>query len=190
MLDIFRHKMSSKNVALPTTLSVSLGGFSQILEFLDKAPQMLPSHTKLAAILDGDIQTESLATYTAANDYQMLDLFKKLEERLFYLPWTPEVGLVQLIRSDINYHEGQLKNYFADNRISIAHDWATDVDAKTGKVLRDYCKKAVYELGSSIEKLSGKSNDRVREDLFRYLVMQADSSGTYDLTNLIAKAIH
>lgn len=191
ILEVYREKVAmKKRVALPTTLSVPLGGFSQILEFLDKAPQMLPTHTKLVAMLDGDVQTDSLAEYEANDDHQMLDLFKRLKGKLYYLPWTPEVGLVQLIRADIPFHENQLKEYFSDNRISVAHDWAAEFEEKAGATLRKYCKKVVYELGHSLEKLLGKSNDRIREDLFRYLVSETERQGIHDLTGLIAKAIH
>lgn len=117
-------------------------------------------------------------------------MFKGLKDKLYYLPWTPEVGLVQLIRADIHFHEGQLKNYFSDNRISIAHDWAADFGVKTGAPLRKYCKKVVYELGHGLEKLLGKSNDRIREDLFRYLVVETDRQGTHDLVGLTATAIN
>lgn len=151
---------------------------------------MLPPHTKLVAILDDDVQTESLVSYKEGNDHQMLLMFEKLKNKLYYLPWTPEVGLVQLIRSDVLLHEGQLKEYFSDNRISIAHDWAADFGNVTGAALRKYCKKVTYELGHTLEKLLGKSNDRVREDLFRYLVLETDRQGIHDLSGLIAKAIH
>lgn len=188
MLELYRLKMPNI-VTMPTTLSVPLGGFSQILEFLDKAPQMLPPHTKLVAMLDNDVQTDSLADYTANNDHQMLALFDRLKASIHYLPWTPEVGLVQLILNDIHFHEGQLKNYFSDNRISIAHDWAVEFGNKTAAPLRKYCKKAVYELGHGLEKLLGKSNDRIREDLFRYLVMETDRQGIHNLVGLMATAI-
>lgn len=40
MLELYRQQ-TQLNVLLPTTITVPLGGFRQILEFLDKAPQML-----------------------------------------------------------------------------------------------------------------------------------------------------
>jgi len=189
MFDLYRKQMAS-DVAQPTVLAVPLGGFRQILEFLDKAPQMLPTHTKLMAALDADVEQESLAKYTQDDDLKMLSLFKRLGNHLAYLPWTPEVGLVQLIQMDIASHEALLKTYFSDHRIVIPHDWAQTTEGLNGKALRTACKQAVSALGQSLEKLLGKSNDRIREDLFCYLVLQTDSKKLHNLVDFVGKLIH
>jgi len=189
MLDLYRMRMTS-GVALPTVLTVPLGGFGQILEFLDKAPQMLPLHTKLMAALDNDVEQESLAKYTQDNDLKMLSLFDRLGNHLVYLPWTPEVGLVQMIQTDIASHETALKSYFSDHRIVIPHDWAQNPEGLNGKPLRTACKQAVSALGQSLENLLGKSNDRIREDLFRYLVLQTDQRQLHNVVDFVGHLIH
>ena len=95
MLELYRQQ-TGLGVLLPTTLAVPLGGFHHILEFLDKAPQMLPNHTKLMVALDNDVEQEALVDYQTNNDHTMLALFARLKNHLTYLPWTPEVGLVEL----------------------------------------------------------------------------------------------
>lgn len=189
MIDLYRQQMKEP-IALPTALPVPLGGFRQILEFLDKAPQMLPNHTKLVAALDADVRDESLADYAKNADHEMLQLFERLKGQLFYLPWTPEVGLVQLIRSNIPVHETGLKGYLSDNRIVIPNDWGAGYEKQKGKSLRNFCKKAVYDLGRQIEVLLGKSNDRIREYLFGYLVLRTSEEKLHDLKTLTGKIIH
>lgn len=189
MLDLYRKQIRT-DVALPTVVVVPLGGFRQILEFLDKAPQMLPAHTKLMAALDADVEIESLAKYKQDNDLEMLSLFDRLKNHLAYLPWTPEVGFVQLIQMNHNFHESELKTYFSDNRIVIPHVWAQDTQGLSGKPLRDKCKEAVHTLGHSLERLLGKPNDRVREELFRYLVLQTESKKLHNLVDFVGRLIH
>lgn len=189
MLDLYRQK-TSLDVLLPTTLAVPLGGFRQILEFLDKAPQMLPTHTKLMVALDKDVEQEALVDYQSSSDHAMLALFDRLKNHLTYLPWTPEVGLVELLRSDIATHEAKLKSYFSDHRIVIPHNWGLDTQGLTKKPLRNACKKSVYELGASLETLLGRQNDRIREDLFKYLVLQTHEAGQHDLLTYVGNLIH
>lgn len=189
MLDLYR-KQTALGVLLPTTLTVPLGGFRQILEFLDKAPQMLPDHTKLMVALDKDVEEESLVEYGERDDHAMLALFERLKAKITYLPWTPEVGLVELIRIDIASHEAKLKTYFSDNRIVIPHDWGSATVGLSKKPLRNACKKSVHELGKSLEALLGKPNDRIREDLFGYLVSQTHEINQHNLVGLVGKLIN
>ena len=99
IIDLYRRNVKP-DVALPTVVTVPLGGFKQILEFLDKAPQMLPNHTKLMAALDSDVEKESLVKYQDDGDHNVLALFARLKDKLTYLPWTPEVGFVKQIQMD------------------------------------------------------------------------------------------
>jgi hypothetical protein len=120
----------------------------------------------------------------------MLALFERLKTSVTYLPWTPEVGLVELIRTDIATHEAQLKKYFSDNRVAIPHDWGSGTHGLAKKPLRDACKKAIFELGESFETLLGRSNDRIREDMFRYLVFQTHELKQHDLVGYVGRLIH
>ena len=189
MLELYKRSVNL-NVMQPTTLVVPLGGFRQILEFLDKAPQMLPGHTRLTVALDQDVQTESLAAYVQNENFEMQALFQRLQGMIKFLPWTPEVGLIQLIRADVGGNEARLKEFFTDNRIVIPNGWAGETIGLTGKPLREASKTAVYELGRLIEQLVGKSNDRVREELFKYLVVRTQELGQHNLINFVGGLIH
>jgi len=170
-LDVYKSAMAQKNIPLPHVICAALGGFGQILEFIDRAPQMLPASTKIVACLDGDVRDESLADYEKKQDHNKLALFVRLKDRISYLPWTPEVGLVRLILSNPSMHEGRLKEFFGDVRFRLPHLWGNGVVGDKGKAFRDACKSAVHQLCEEIERLTAKSRDRVREDLMRYLVV-------------------
>ncbi|MDP8567159.1 hypothetical protein, partial [Methylophilus aquaticus] len=187
---LFYRSQRGIKAMLPTTLVVPLGGFKQILEFVDKAPQMLPSHTKCKIALDKDVEDESLASFRLDSNHVMLGLFQKLKEKIKYLPWTPEVGLVELISADVVNHENQLKEYFNDNRFTLTHDWGSKTSSLSGSKLRDECKKLVYRLGTTLEALTGKSNDKIREELFRYLVIKTHENNSHDLIKLVGDLIY
>ena len=189
MLELYRREVGSK-VSLPTTIVVPIGGFRQILEFLDKAPQMLPVHTRLMAALDLDVEKESIEDYQKQENHAMLALFTRLKSNITYLPWTPEVGLVGLIRRDITVAERNMKAFFADHRISIPHDWAESTLELEKRPLRESCKKAIHDLGLTLETLLGRSKEKIREDLFKYLVVQTHETKDHNLIGYIGKMIH
>lgn len=174
----------------PTVVTVPIGGFKQILEFLDKAPLLLPSTTKLTVLLDEDVQSESLVDYLAKNDHYMLELFQRLHKRIHYLPWTPEVGFMTFIRKDLLAHEAGLKNYYGDQRVSFPAKWPTAIANMSPKQVRDLGKKDLYTLCSHFESLIGRPNDRIREGLFDYFVKKSIIENEHDLVGLVSKVIH
>lgn len=190
MLNLYRRQVNP-SVQQPTVVVVPLGGFSQILEFLDKSPQLLPNTAKQKVLLDLDVKTESLVDYTMADDHYMLGLFQRLDRYIDYLPWTPEVGLVELIGEDRQQHENGLRNYFSDQRISFPANWPVNApnDATT-KQYRATTKKSLFQLCEHIENITGRPRDRIREGLFDYLVLQTHSASRHDLVGLIGQTIH
>jgi ABC-type lipoprotein export system ATPase subunit len=189
MLSQFRIKYHGK-MAQPTVVTVPIGGFKQILEFVDKAPSLLPSTTKLAILLDEDVESESLVEYEANKDHYMLDLFKGLHKKIKYLPWTPEVGFISLIRKNLTAHGNGLKDYYNDQRISFPAGWPSTTLNLTPKQVRESGKKDMHVLCLHLEGLIGKPNDRIREGLFDYFVQQCIITEEHDLVGLVNKVIH
>lgn len=189
MIQLYRRQMNPL-VAQPTVVVAPLGGFSQILEFIDKAPQLLPEHTKVIALLDEDVQAESLAKYTADQDHYMLGLFQRLNGNIRFLPWTPEVGFVELIAQVPQDHENGLKDYFGDQRFVFPENWLPQNPGNTPAKIRKAYKASIYALCENLQNLLGKSNDRIREGLFDYLIQQTSRQGNHNLIQLIAETIH
>jgi energy-coupling factor transporter ATP-binding protein EcfA2 len=177
-------------LAQPTVVTVSIGGFKQILEFLDKAPALLPATTKIKALLDEDVKSESLVEYRSKNDHYMLGLFDRLNNNVNYLPWTPEVGFIDFVSEDLAKYENGLKDYYSDQRISFPAKWPSNTEDMTSKKIRDARKKDLYVLCEHISALIGKPNDRIREGLFDYFVRQCVNEQQYDLVELISEVIH
>jgi AAA domain, putative AbiEii toxin, Type IV TA system len=189
MLQLYRREMTTQ-VAQPTVVVVPLGGFRQILEFLDKAPQLLPTSTKVRALLDEDVKTESLVEYTNRADHSMLGLFQRLNTSVGYLPWTPENGFIELVRQNPVLHENGLKNYFQDQRFMFPNNWLPAANQNTPAQVRKSNKTALFQLCEHLQNLIGKPNDRVREGLFDYLIRQTSINAAHDIIGLMARTIH
>jgi ABC-type lipoprotein export system ATPase subunit len=189
MLQLYRREMKPQ-VAQPTVVVAPLGGFRQILEFLDKGPQLFPNSTKVKALLDEDVKTESLIDYTSRADHSMLGLFQRLTTSVGYLPWTPESGFIELVRQNQVLHENGLKDYFQDQRFMFPHNWLPAANQGTAAQIRKLNKVALHNLCENLQNLIGKPNDRVREGLFDYLIRQTHINGTHDIIGLTAQTIH
>ena len=187
MINLYRITLKNNAISI---LVVPLGGFREILQFMDRAPQMLPRHTKLVAILDKDVELESLAQYQASGDYKMLDLFGRLGKNISYLPWTPEVGFLELLLKDLNFSGRVLKEFFHDPRISIPSGWGDDAGKLASGEYRRYSKKMMSELGEMIGVLTGRQIDRIREDLFGLLVNKTHEMQSHKLVEIVARAVH
>lgn len=189
MIRLYNSKVNAK-VAKPTTVAIPLGGFRQILEFIDKAPQILPITTKVVAALDQDVQTESLVNYQENQEFDLLALFDRTKNKVKYLPWTPELGLVDLLTEDLQKHEDELKNFLQDHRICIPQGWPEVGNPQTNKQKREQAKRNTYALCHHIQIITGKSNDKVREDMFEYLVYATEAKNMNSMISLAGTLIH
>lgn len=189
MLELYRRSVPI-TVAQPLVVCASLGGFMQILDFMDRSPQMLPQATRVRALLDRDVKDETLVEYRARDDHHRLALFQRLDHSIYYFPWTPEVGFVELLLADRRTNERLLKTYFEEPRLQIPANWGARTAGLTGGALRDSCKNAFHEICQLIERLTGKSRDRVREDLLTYLVRRVNELDNSSLVRLVGELIH
>lgn len=188
MLDIYKVEVQGKT-QLPTVLTIPLGGFNQILDFLDRSPQIVPNTTKITVLLDEDVKSESLENYKLTNDHPKLHQFEQHKVKLNYLPWTPEQGAVILFSENKKESEQLIQNYFSDQRFKIPANWPeTKVSEKT-KICRDNSKKELYKLCELIQSLTGKNPDKVRSGLFEILVTQ-EHANKKSIVQLIGSMIH
>ncbi|MEI8304872.1 MAG: hypothetical protein WCG13_16425 [Burkholderiales bacterium] len=86
------------------------------------------------------------------------------------MPWTPEVGLCDLIRRDVAAHTQGIHAYTGITNLLISQASVSAHVGKTGKAQRDTCKAAVDALAAAVAQKRTWSDDRAREALFSYLV--------------------
>lgn len=103
----------------PTVSVVPIGPFIQVVRFLSRSDALLPPSTKTAILLDQDVQSETMANWRRSGNHARLAEFQAHEQRLRYLPWAPEVGVVDFARENTAQAEAALRAHFGDNRISL-----------------------------------------------------------------------
>jgi ABC-type lipoprotein export system ATPase subunit len=94
-----------------------VGGFIQVLEFVNASSQIFPSYVRRIAFLDKDVEEESLKSAKKRNDYKILELFEKSKKILNYLPCTPEAGVIDMIEKKCM--DKEIKNRFTCHTVNI-----------------------------------------------------------------------
>lgn len=156
------------NRSKPTIVVVPIGPFSSVVSFLGRSKSLLSDSVRQFALLDKDVFDEYITPLKAANNHSELAKVQAVEKQVKYLPWTPEVGICELLASDINVHEAGIRDYFSDSRISVSSIDLTSLSGLTGGELRKRSKILVRDLIGEISRLTLKSEERARQDISDY----------------------
>lgn len=152
----------------PTVVVAPIGTFGAVIAFLGRSGSLLPNTVRQVAMLDADAKHEYLDPLKKAQNHKELAKFQAVEKQIHSLPWTPEVGICELILSGKAKHEKALREYFDDHRINLDHIDPAVLNGLTGKQLRDTAKKVVRALIDEISQLTLKGTDKVQEGISDY----------------------
>lgn len=86
----------------PTVHFVEIGGIHNVLNMIVNGGGLVPEQTKVLALLDLDAKTETLQEARDGGNLATQQLFANCDHQLIYLPWTPEVGIIQYLSA---HHE-------------------------------------------------------------------------------------
>lgn len=152
----------------PTVVVVPIGTFGSVIAFLGRSGSLLPDTVRQCAMLDADAKDEYITPLKKANNHKELAKIQAVEKYVHVLPWTPEVGICELLLSDKARHEMALREYFGDSRINMDHIDIWALSGRSGKDLRQRAKATVKALIEEISRLTSKGPDRVREGISDY----------------------
>ena len=160
---------------LPTVRSVVIGGYKEVLRFLDRSSSFIPHITRRMAALDGDVEAvcmppkavtgKPLPTLTVPQE-----LYAKLKSDVVFLPWTPEVGLCDMLQKDLPKHLGALKAFTGVMDLKISNAEVNEHIALSDSDARSKCKQTVAKIANQIASKKSCTPDRASEELFFYLV--------------------
>lgn len=161
-----------------------VGGFVQVLEFVNRSSQIFPSYVHRLAFLDHDVKTDSLESAKTREDYEFLSLFKRSQQTLHYLPCTPEVGVVKMIENGYGFNE--IKSEFTGHAIDlnrIIQD--SDYRALTSNKPRKLAKKKMTKIVESLINITDFDETQVRRILYRAYTKHLYGNAIGDLKALL-----
>lgn len=145
---------------------VPIGGYQQVIDFLNNTDDTIFTNTKVTAFLDKDVQDEHA---------DIIDAQPK-KSQIKFLPCTPEVGVIRLFSSDLYIRSDEFKNYSG---------YTVDIsDIMESKEYKDFNKtnerdRAKDQLAYIVSKISakvGKNPDVVRNVIYMYYVEKIDTN--------------
>lgn len=153
---------------VPTVAILPIGGFKNVIQVLENAPSLLAASTQYFALLDEDVQSESIAQARQNNNHAFLQQVARVESHLRFLPWTPEVGLLRRLDIDQNECERSLRALLQDHRFSLpAHDWAR-YRLLSGSNARNSAKDLVSRIVSEIQRVKGWTDREAKRALAQW----------------------
>lgn len=153
----------------PTIITTPVGGASSVIAFLKNSNRLLASTVKQVAMLDADVDEQVEAAKRTEN-FKELVKYQDVDDRVYKLPWTPEVGICDFLISDKATHEKNLKDYFDDQRINFDHIDPDKLGGLSGGDLRKAAKKLLDSFINEISAVTGRESTRVREGIVEYFV--------------------
>lgn len=151
----------------PTVQVLPIGPFMSVVRHLAGSDAVLPATTRTSALLDADVKTETLAGWNASANHAMLAEFQAHAARIQYLPWTPEVGLVNYFRQAGGVAEQALRRHFGNQLLAIRPIDIGAIPANAGGEQRRACKVAVSNVVRHIGTLLPTLTEReVRRRVF------------------------
>lgn len=151
----------------PTVHVVPIGPFISVVRFLERSQALLPITCRSVALLDRDVKDETLMAWRQQQNHTALAEFQKHEDAIDFLPWTPEVGLVDYFQNNRDHARTAIRRHFNNNHLEINTKDLRDIPA-TGSEQRNGCKSAVQSIVRRIAAaLPNESELDVRKGLFR-----------------------
>lgn len=178
--------------SLPSVQFAVIGGYKEVLQFLARSAAFVPPMTRRMAALDSDAEPQCMPpSTTPPGGIPRLtvpqNLYHANRQSVVFLPWTPEVGLCDLIRANVNHHAQQIQAFTGITNLPISSASMNAHVGKSGRQQREACKAAVDALASVIAQKKTWTDDRAREALFSYLVQATQAANAPQMAQLTGK---
>lgn len=162
------------NRSLPTVQTAVIGGYREVLRFLERSKSFVPALTRRMAALDADSQEACLPPAVAGQQPPELtvpqEMYRSQKGQIEFLPWTPEVGFCDLLANNVPKHKQGIQDFTGTANLQIPLALAKAHIGMEGKPQRDECKRTVHAIATQVADKMAWSHERAHESLMGYLV--------------------
>lgn len=163
--EMFANESFADPTMRPTVKVVPVGGFQEVVAFLERNRSVIPDHVVQKAVLDEDVSSETMVQWRQNDNHAQLSKFQRLAPSVKFLPFTPEVGLMSFIKDNTPAFELNLRQRFHDNQLRISEIVRGFDNSLEGSQLRSAAKAATKDLIGYLEQRTQRSTENVREQL-------------------------
>ncbi|MFC4158931.1 ATP-dependent nuclease [Chitinimonas lacunae] len=170
LLRLWANVVFEEKAALtPVVKVIPVGPFMNTARMLSGSQGVFPCSTVLMAVLDEDVKNESVRGWEESKNYERLGEFADYNERIKYLPCTPEVGLVDYLSRDIAGANRSLKDFFGGHKELVSRLDFKDMSTMSEKGKRDTCKSTLRDIFQRIGADYNVGNERVQSIFYEIL---------------------
>jgi len=163
--ELFVNEKYTDPTLRPSAKIVPVGGFNEVIGFLDRNRSVLPASIKQMAVLDMDVSSEVISAWKKANNHSKLAKYDELRKQIAFLPFTPEVGLMELAGGNPVAFEQALRKRFGDNQLHVRSILMKYDATLEGLSQRKAAKAIVDELTDYLKMRSQGTDEVIREKL-------------------------
>lgn len=163
--ELFVNEKYADPTLRPSAKIVPVGGFNEVIGFLDRNRSVLPTSVKQMAVLDKDVSDEVISNWKNSTRHAKLAKYNELKRHIEFLPFTPEVGLMQLADCNPAAFEQKLRDRFGDNLIQVRSILLKYDSALEGAPQRKAAKATVDQLTQYLKIRTQGTDEVIREKL-------------------------
>lgn len=163
--ELFVNEKYTDPTLRPSAKIVPVGGFNEVIGFLDRNRSVLPVSVKQKAVLDSDVSNEVVSAWKKANNHSKLAKYDELKKQIAFLPFTPEVGLMELAAGNPVAFEQKLRERFGDNLLQVRNIILKYDATLTGVAQRKAAKVIVEEMAEYLKTRTQGTDEVIREKL-------------------------
>ena len=158
-------KLGEDPFVFPKVVVVPVGGFREVVHFLRRHDALMRPGIKCYAVLDADVKEETLVQWRQDQNHEMLAWFARHQDRIKYLPWTPEVGLKRLYDEDTSKFLEKIRTTFNDQTLQMPQAVTDQAHQLESAELRRACKTWTKHLTDFIREQTMLSEAEIAKGL-------------------------
>lgn len=165
--NIVANRLGERAAYAPTVHFIEIGGIPNVLNMLIKGGGLLPEQTSIKALLDKDAKDETLQAAIDGNDLSTQLKFQECHGQLSYLPWTPEVGIINFLASEHNLAERKLRELTNTAYLNLLLPNEDELVVDAGAHQRKRAKSGLKRISSNLAgQLPNYDMDQVKEEIY------------------------
>lgn len=163
--ELFVNEKYTDPTLRPSAKIVPVGGFNEVIGFLDRNRSVLPISVKQMAVLDKDVVDEVIHLWKNGSKHHKLAKYQELNRQIAFLPFTPEVGLMEHASNNPAAFENKLRERFGDNLLQVQRILLKYDSTLEGPAQRKAAKLALEELTEYLKTRNQGTDEVIREKL-------------------------
>ena len=146
-----------------------VGGYMQVVIMMDNFSKLFPSFVKHRAVLDKD--AEGILQKNVREPWRTHhEVVSRNQSDIYYLPCTPEQGVVSLLEQDPRRHSRSLGELFQMSSFSLSNIMGEEEYQQIPGKSRGDCKDKMSVIVQQLSSLTGEPEYMIRRKLYRYYV--------------------